>query len=155
MGKATLPKRSKKYGVGKDIGGCVYVHRTYESELGDNVDEAKKHLPDGFAYTVVKLNSKDGTVSFIRCSGFDEQDEPEIEDVVTVRSDGEVLQRKQPSDRYIYHHKWLFVRDDYEGFNVEASKERSRRILDLADVNHRRIGKKSYWEENVIPLLDV
>ena len=35
-----LPKRSKRYGVGKEIGGAVYVHRRYEHVLGPR---SKKH----------------------------------------------------------------------------------------------------------------
>ena len=55
------------------------------------------------------------------------------------------------ADPYIYHHKWLFVTDDYSGFNVEASKERSRLWLGLDGVDKKRSGRKSYWVNNVLP----
>jgi hypothetical protein len=54
-------------------------------------------------------------------------------------------------DPYIYHHKWLFVSDDYEEFDVEASKSRSERWMALTDVDRSRIGRKSYWDEQVVP----
>ena len=126
----------------------MYVHRLYEVELGAPVSRAKRRLPDDFDYTVVKYNRKDGTVSFIRCSRFDEQPQPVIEDVVTIKQDGSVVHRDQSSDPFIYHHKWLFVRDDYEGFDVEESRERSRRIQELPNC----IGKGS-WESCCVRFL--
>ena len=55
-GKLSLPKRSKRYGVGKEIGGAVYVHRRYEHVFGPVVQQARVHVPPEFRYTVVKLN---------------------------------------------------------------------------------------------------
>ena len=46
---AGLPKRSKRYGVGKEIGGAVYVHRDYEGRLGDAVTEAMPKAIHGIA----------------------------------------------------------------------------------------------------------
>ena len=40
-----------------------------------------------------------------------------------------------PSDPYIYHHKWLFVADDYDGFDVEESKARSGAWLCQTSIN--------------------
>jgi hypothetical protein len=51
------------------------------------------------------------------------------------------------------HHKRLFVADDYDGFDVEASKQRSRKWLALDGIDFRRIGKKSFWEQSVVPRL--
>ena len=45
------------------------------------------------------------------------------------------------SDPFIYYHKWLFVADDYPGYDVAKSAARSR------------IGNKSYWEHFVVPRL--
>jgi hypothetical protein len=65
----SLPKRSRRYGVGKEIGGAVYVHRKYECVFGAVVEEARKYLPLDFSYTVVKLTlanrsySRDSLVS--------------------------------------------------------------------------------------------
>ena len=30
-----LPNRSRRFGIGKEIGGAVYLHRDYERLLGD------------------------------------------------------------------------------------------------------------------------
>jgi hypothetical protein len=42
---------------------------------------------------------------------------------VKVHKNGKVVDRK--ASNKIYHHKWLFVRDTYPGFNVKASVARA------------------------------
>ena len=66
---AELPVRSRRFGIGKEIGYAVYVHRQYEELLGGTVEWAKRHLPEHFEYTVVKLNQRTDAVSFIYCQG--------------------------------------------------------------------------------------
>jgi hypothetical protein len=57
-----LPKRSARFGVGKDIGGAVYLHFSYEQRLGAVFAAAKIRLPDGFGYQVVKYNYRTNAV---------------------------------------------------------------------------------------------
>lgn len=149
-GLATL-RRSTRYGVGKEIGGAVYVHRQYQHLLGQAVAAAAARLPPGFDYTVVKLQRRTGVVSFIHSPDFDTAPEPTVGEIFTVHPDGKVRMQRQPSDPYIYHHKWLFVADDYPGFDVEASKARSQAWLSLPDVDRSRIGRRSYWTSMVLP----
>lgn len=148
-----LPQRSKRFGVGKEIGGANYLHRQYEEKLGAPLSAAREHLPPDFDYHIVKLNERTGTVSFIQCTDFDTAAEPTVGDIVIVDKQGNVRRRKQPADPEIYHHKWLFVEDDYDGFDVEASKQRSRAWLALDGVDRSRIGRKSYWMKSVITRL--
>lgn len=151
-----LPKRSFKYGVGKDIGGAVYLHHNYEDTLGTVVVAAKDALPDNFNYQIVKYNCRTNAVSFIECIDFDTAHEPTVGDIITVDSEGNVRRRQQPRDPELYHHKWLFVAEDYEGFDVEASRQRSLAWMQLDGINRRRIGRKSYWDQFVVPrLIDV
>ena len=75
-----------------------------------------------------------------------------MEQVVTVYADGRAVRRCY-RDPPIYHHKWLFVRDDYDGFDVAESRTRSERIMMLEGVDHSRIGKRQYWIDNVLPML--
>lgn len=151
---AELPVRSRRFGVGKEIGYAVYVHRDYEDRLGATVEWAKRHLPEHYDYTVVKLNQRNDSVSFIHCPGFDSEHEPAIDAIIVVSTDGMAQRRTTPTDPYIYHHKWLFVDDDYQGFDVKESKMRSTRWISLGDVDRSRIGRKSYWQHNVLPRLD-
>ncbi len=148
-----MPIRSRRYGVGKEIGGAVYVHRQYEDRLGPAVIWAKRWLPADFTYDVVKYNRRTETVSFIQCPGFDVEPEPRLGSVVLVHADGTLQRRAAPRDPLIYHHKWLFVADDYLGFDVQESQHRSAAWLALPDVDKSRIGRRSYWEAHVVPRL--
>ena len=138
-------------GVGKEIGYAVYVHRDYEDRLGKTVEWAKRHLPEHYEYSVVKLNQRNDSVSFIHCPGFDVEHEPAITAIVVVNASGQVQRRTTPTDPYIYHHKWLFVADDYQGFDVAESKSRSEQWIALGNVDRSRIGRKSFWDEFVVP----
>jgi len=85
---SVLPTRSRQFGIGKEIGGAIYVHRQYEDRLGPIVARAKRWLPACFAYDVVKHNRRTASVSFIRCPGFDVEPEPSIDELIIVRADG-------------------------------------------------------------------
>ena len=119
--------------------------------MGQTVEWAKRHLPEHYEYSVVKLNQRNDSVSFIQCPGFDVEQEPAITAIIVVNATGQVQRRTTPADPYIYHHKWLFVPDDYRGFDVAESKARSEQWIALGDVDRSRIGRKSYWEANVVP----
>lgn len=153
MADPALPKRSARFKVGKEIGGAVYVHKQYESLLPEAVQKAKLFLPPGFSHTVIKFQMFDETVSFIQSIDFDSADEPTVGDLYTIKAAGSASFRRALADPWIYHHKWLFVADDYKGFDVEASKTRSRQWLRLPDVDFTRIGKKSFWVHNVLTRL--
>lgn len=148
---AFLPKRSKRFGVGKEIGGAVYVHRDYEIVLGPSIENAKLQLPAAYEYNVVKFGIHNGNFSFILCPDFDTEPEPHISRVFIVKPNGGARLVSQPKDPNIYHHKWLFVASDYAGFDVSESEVRSRRWLGLPNVDKSKIGRQGYWRTNVLP----
>lgn len=148
-----LPSRSKKYSVGKEIGGAIYMHRVYEYVLPESVKIASKHLPADFEYNVVKFVEKESCVSFILCPEFDSEDEPVVGDSVRIDAKGSKRFFRQQADPFIYHHKWLFVTDDYKGFDVKKSKSRSISWLGLDGLDMTRIGRKSFWDSHVRPRL--
>lgn len=143
--KGSAIKRSK-YGVGKLIGGNLYLHRNYVHDLPNdvrkNVLDAESDI-EGFKYNNVKINVKDGTVTFINSTDFDSASEPTVGEYRVV-NDGNV--RKGTSNS-IWHHKWLWVKNDYRGFDVMDSFERSRKYLKM-DIDFSRIGNKDFWEKN-------
>lgn len=149
----SLPRRSLRYGVGKEIAGKVYVHRDYAFRLGSDVAAAASRLPDDYEYDVVKYDTRSGTVSFISSPDFDAAEEPTVGESIAVSLGAAIQRRSQLADPHVYHHKWLFVADDYAGFDVSASKRRSEAWLALDNVDKSRIGTKSYWEEHVVPRL--
>ncbi len=149
-----LPKKSTSFGVGKEIGGAIYIHKSSEGHFGSELEAAKRFLPQDFEYEIVKKNLKTAEFSFIQSTDFDSDDEPSVGDSILVKADGSIKPRKQPMDPEIYHHKWLFVDDEYRGFDIESSRQRSIAWMALSDIDKRRIGKKSYWEQNVLPRLE-
>lgn len=149
-----LPKRSLTFGVGKEIGGAVYVHRSYLELLPKIALECSECVSEKLIFSVVKYSEKANTVSFINSPDFDDSSEPVVGDLATVTFDGKITMRMRLADPYIYHHKWLFVKDDYFGFDVEESKRRSLSWLGIDGIDKKRIGRLSYWTEHVIPRIE-
>lgn len=146
-----LPKRSIKYEIGKQMIGCVYVHKSSEQIL-PGIETVKEYLPKNYDYAVVKFNWFNNTFSFIQCHNFDTSYEPTVGNSLIVHADGKTKLIKAPQNPWIYHHKWLMVSDTYKGFNVSLSMSRSLRWMKL-NPNRSKIGKKSYWLKNILPLL--
>ena len=131
-----------KYGVGKDMGGNLYVHKNYADRivpaeaLQKAQDILQENYPD-FQYNAIKYDSKNGNIAFQEAPDFDTAREPVVGDYVTVNpDDGSV--RKGHSD-YVWHHKWEWVDNDYEGFDVGESWNWSKQWLstltEVADGN--------------------
>lgn len=146
-----LPKRSIKFGTGKQMIGCVYIHKSSEQIL-PNIEKFKKYLPISYEYAVVKFNWLKNTFSFIQSSDFDTAHEPTVGNSLIVHADGKTKLIKAPQDPWIYHHKWLMVNDNYKEFNVSMSKSRSIKWMKL-NPDRSKIGKKSSWLENILPRL--
>ena len=146
--KGSVVKRSTHYGVGKYIGSTIYVHRQYESVVS-SINAAKKILFDhypNFTYNVVAYDTSRLKYTFIQAGDFDTADEPEVGNyrVVYVDTTDYVIKGKST---YIYHHKWLFVKDDYKGFDVKKSFEHSKKWTALPNINYNKIGNKTYWNK--------
>jgi hypothetical protein len=150
--KVGLKRGNKIYKVGKDIHGEVYVQKQYENQFPKALlDKAKSVLPSNFKYDVVKFALKTGTFSFIISKDFDTNEEPSVNGGITVKQDGS---SKTFSDHgWIYHHKWMFVGDDYKGFDVDGSKKRSLEWVKLPNIDKSRIGQWEYWNKNVLQRL--
>ena len=151
--EAKLPKRSTKFGVGKLIGGKIYVHKHYENVLPPEILNNAKRFLNGFDYNIVTYDTRSGNITFTWSPDFDSAPEPTVGEQIVVRQDGKVKKIKPSSDPWIYHHKWLMVADDYPGFDVEKSKQHSLDWMSLPNIDYSRIGKKSFWEKNVTPYL--
>lgn len=128
--KGSVVKRSK-YGVGKQMGSQVYLHKDYVSDVIPKKvwENALKVLSDAdsdFEYNCVMYDTKTGNVRFDEASDFDESREPIVGDTITVKPDGTV---KRGHSNYIWHHKWLWVKNDYQGFDVNQSKAWSNKWL--------------------------
>lgn len=124
-------KRSNKYGVGKEIGGDIYFHEMYADKIvpADILAQAESALTEAypdFQYNCIRYSPKTGDISFQEVPDFDTAREPRVGDYVTVKSDGTI---KTGHSDYIFHHKWLWVDNNYPGFDVSESWSWSRQWL--------------------------
>ena len=123
-----------RYGVGKDIGGSIYLHKQYADEVipEEDLNYAEGILADtypDFKYNCIRWDYKTNKISFQEAPDFDTAREPVVGDYVTVDLiTGKV--RTGHSD-YIWHHKWLFVKNDYDGFDVFDSWNWSKKWLSV------------------------
>ena len=154
--KGSIIKRSTKYGVGKEIGGKLYIHKKYEYII-PHIEAikafVKKHSP-GFSddsYNVISYDKINEAYSFIEAKDFDTADEPTVGTYRLACINGAHVVRGYSNS--IYHHKWLFVKDDYEGFDVQESFDRSKAWLRIPNIVFSKIGSKVYWT-TVIAQLD-
>ena len=142
---------------GKKMPNGYYVHKKYiyvlENLYDIDVSQYIKKIPAGFQYTIVKYNTKTRDITFTYSPDWDTADEPIVGDAILVRKDGSTRFIKQHKDPWIYHHKWMFVADDYVGFDVEKSKQRSKEWVSIPGINKSKIGKLSYWEGKILTVL--
>ena len=157
--ESKLEKVDKQYGVGKKMGNETYLHKSAMDVLPADVQAriAEAELPPGHEWAIVKYNKKTGQISLIESYDWDTAHEPTVGNSVILKPDGTVKLHNAPladANKTIYHHKWLFVRPDYEGFNHVESKMRSRTWQALGNLDSRRYGRKGFWQENVLPRLE-
>ncbi len=125
VGKTTY-QRSKKYGVGKEIGGKIYVHKNYFHLIisPDTFLDAVNQLPYGFIFNCMVIDKKKNTIRFDEAPDFDTAREPHPGNFIEVNLVTKEI--RQGHSNMIWHHKWMWVMDDYSGFDVEASYQWSK-----------------------------
>lgn len=139
---------------GKTVMGKIYFHRSALGLVDEHIRkralEVIRLLP-GWEWDIARVHKTTGQVALIRSPDWDTADEPTVGAMKVV--DGTTI-KLRPDTGMIYHHKWCFVADDYSGFNVKASKARSEAWESLVPpVNKRKIGRRTHWEEEVLPRL--
>ena len=153
--KGNKIKKSSIYGVGKQMGNTIYLHKSVEDKLPASLLKlAQSFIPPNFTYDIIKYDKSNGNITFISSPDWDNAPEPIVGDALLIRGDGTTRFIPQKSNPQIYHHKWLFVDDGYGGFNTTLSKERSKKWVGLPHIEFNKIGYKDYWVKNVIPLIE-
>lgn len=143
----TWYQRSKKYGVGKEIGGKIYVHYKYANKVIAMKDlyDAIMLLPRDFRYNCIMVDTKKPhIIRFDEAPDFDTAREPHPGDFIEVNIDTKEIRRGH-SDM-IWHHKWMWVDDDYDGFDVNESYEWSKKWTQV--ITHPS-GSKKVWEKQI------
>lgn len=134
--KGSTIKRSSKYGVGKEIGGDIYFHKDYALDVipaaywKRAVEILESNYPD-FQYNCIRWSPKTFKVSFQEAPDFDTAREPVVGDYITVNCRDDSISTGHSN--YIWHHKWLWVRNDYDGFDVNKSWRWSKTWLSVLD----------------------
>ena len=148
-----------KSGIGKKVGNDLYFHHSYiqnflsEQTVDQIIKESEKQgsVLKNFNFAIIRYNKKENNISFIECENFDTSDEPIVGDSIKFDlNTKKITKTKQPNNPLIYHHKWMFVADDYTGFNVEESKKRSIQWKSVLGVNKEissKIGRLNFWKE--------
>lgn len=134
--------RRYKDDVGKDIGGGIYVHRKYAGAVvpADLLKKAVECLPKGFKYNAVVYNTIEYTIRFDEALNFDSAREPWPGNFIKIFPGGGMSKGFSPS---IWHHKWMWVRDDYKGFDVQRSYDWSEKWL--SKLKNPASGSMNVW----------
>ena len=141
-----------KFGIGKAVGSKIYVvngaqHGIIPKDVWDKAVHIliQKNLSPSLFNTLCYDLKKPHIVRFDICDGFLTEREPVVGQMVFVDTETGEIWNKYNSQ--IYHHKWLWVPEDYEGFDVQASYEWSRHWLGL--LPEVASGYPHKWEEQL------
>ena len=141
-----------QFGVGKQVGSKIYFHKSVwykiiPDDVWNKATEilAKKWISLNWFNTLCYDLKAPHIVRFDFCEGFDTEREPVVGQMVFVNTETGEVWNKYNSQ--CYHHKWLWVPADYEGFDIQASYEWSNHWLSkLPEVAN---GYPHKWEEQL------
>lgn len=130
--------------VGKRMGNYLYIHRKYVYLINPDLADEIEKIP--FDFNLVKIDLTDTTteVTVINCVEFDTVHEPRVGKVTKFVKDNRVGIFEKSYDYLVYHHKWMFVTDDYDGFDVKESKARSEEWMKY-EPPRNKIGYRHFW----------
>lgn len=137
--RGTPIRRYGQTGVGKLVGQHLYLHYDY---VGDVIHSGvfshrtmcyachrlADEVPEKIAFKCVRFGLDDYSVRFDEAPDFDEAREPHVGRYFTVMPNGTC---RRGSSNAIWHHKWLFVKPEYSGFDVLESMAWSRRYCSV------------------------
>ena len=132
----------------------IYFHKNYVRLFPQKLQDAIKFLPKHLEFNIIKYNSKDETASFILSPDFDEAYHPTIVQSakVDLNNNGKPLKiYRYKNNLKIYHHRWVFVKDDYKGFDVKKDKKWSALWSKVPRLNHLKYGTLENWTTHTLP----
>lgn len=141
----------------KKIGNALYAHCStdFRESHEEMIQQAKRIMIGADMYNellgsvIYKMNFRDNVVTFIESEDFDSAREPQVGKAYVVNLNTGKIKTIEPKGQ-IYHHKWMFVPEDYAGFDIEESKSWSEKWRSVFPVDRKissRIGYKKYWVE--------
>jgi len=144
--------RRFKDNVGKKVGTALYVHKFYADEvIPKNILQRAENIlarsNPNFAYNSIMFDPQRGIIRFDEAPDFDTASEPTVGNYITVFLNKSNTSPQKGYSDSIWHHKWLWVKDDYTGFDVNKSKEWSRQWL--SKLNEPAKGSKLHWQSQL------
>lgn len=131
--------------VGKYINNYIYFHRKYLPLVFPDLVEIMKKF-DSIQYNLLKISRNRNEVYLVNCIEFDSVPEPRVGTIIKVDMVYEKIGDPINYDYYVYHDKWKWVTDDYQGFDVEESKRRSLKWRQY-NLDTTKIGHKKNWDK--------
>ena len=126
--KGTSYKRGDKTNpVGKIIGNQIYFHKNYIEQMPKTLqnlyNKAIKELPEDASFNTLMYEKaqkgKPARIRFDEAPDFDTATEPKVGKTWSYTAKGGM--KKGKASNSIWHHKWMWVGEDYTGFNVDES----------------------------------
>ncbi|MDB4726156.1 hypothetical protein OAF54_01875 [bacterium] len=157
----TFKRGNKKYPVGKVVGNQVYFHKNYlddmPKEAQDLYYKALEKLPADHNFNTLMYEpaskGKPARIRFDESADFDIAREPTPGKYISIDDAGNLKSGKTDQ---VFHHKWMWVDDAYEGFDVDNSYNWSKQWAQT--LNKAPSGYKNKWEQELkeagLPLED-
>jgi len=141
----TLKRYKNK--IGKHVAGNIYLHRNYVGEIFPELVDKIENITD-VNFNLLKIPRRSELRSkyiyLVQCMEFDYANEPRVGIIYTYEF-GKGITKQRNYSSYVYHHKWMWVKDDYDGFNVQEQKDRSEMYKKLNPPSNR-IGSYRVWK---------
>ena len=147
----------------KQVGTAKYAHKSNVKELIAKCFKTKqeeqlfllfleKAVLKGIAFDIIKYDK--GNVTLIGSPDWNTANEPIVGTCYRwnltewMREDW-VNPKITQNYKQIYHNKWMFVAEDYKGFDIEKAKRRSQLWNSLPDIKSvkNKIGYKEFWQQ--------
>lgn len=134
--------------LGNFILGCANKSPKFHEDFKKSCEIFNEQFADKINVVIIKYNYNTGAVSFISCPTFDTLNEPIIGDAICINPRKNTTHFIKGGNK-VYHHKWMFVNSHYKGFDIKASKERSKVIEAIPEIKSlkNKIGGKEFWWE--------
>lgn len=147
----------------KQVGTAKYAHKSNVNELVAKCFKTKlegqlflqfldKVVLQGIVFDIIKYDK--GNVTLIESPDWNIANEPIVGTCYRWKLN-EWLRTEWVTPvvtqnyKQIYHNKWMFVSDNYRGFDIEQAKRRSQLWNSLPDIKEvkNKIGYKDFWQQ--------
>lgn len=152
----------------KTVFSSMYAHKSNVNELIENLPPQYQPIIKYFIelnfnadFDVIKVDVLKNTITLITCEGWDTLPEPIIRKTQTYYYSfnlikhiedgfGKPIVKNYLNNPPIYHNKWNFVSDNYNGFDIELSKQRTNMLkLLIPEYSSllNKIGFLNFWTD--------